>query len=188
MLVRIMILFITFLLLSCSFEPWKTVQYKDLKIENVRLHRYSNSLPDKTQFKDNYLNGAFISISAKGKNATVYSSKEPYAISINLKGKTDEHINFTVSDIKILSSKGIDYSELIHGLPVVIDLITIDLVRQNDDYVYGGYATDYIFNFCDDEIYISLILDVLTYEKNEKREMFFTLSKIIKRGLFQSYW
>jgi len=186
MLVRIMILFITFLLLSCSFEPWKTVRYVNIETENI-IHRF-DSLPDESQYKINYLNGAFVDIVIVGKDATVYSSKEPYAIFIFLTGKSDEHINFTIHNINILTSKGINYTETIQDLPIIIDFKTINLIPPNYNYIRGKYTTDYIYNFNDDEIYISLILDVLTEEKSEEKEMFFTLTKKIKRGLFQSYW
>ena len=177
---------VVLMLFSCTFEPWKTTKYIDLKVENLRLQGFNN-LPDKIQYEENYLNGAFIHIAAIGKNATVYSSREPYLVSINLKGKPSEHINFTIDDLKILSSSGINYFELINDLPITNDFKTKNFITMYD-LVYGQYSTDYIFNFHDDEIYISFLLEISTVEKTEIKEMFFTLTKVTKKGLFQSYW
>ena len=177
---------VVLMLFSCTFEPWEAVKYIDLKVENLRLQGFNN-LPDKIQYEENYLNGSFIHITAIGKDATVYSSKEPYLVSINLKGKPSEHINFTINNLKISSSSGIDYIELINDLPITNDFKTMSFTTMYD-LVYGQYSTDYIFNFRDDEIYISFLLGISTVEKTEIKEMFFTLTKVTRKGLFQSYW
>jgi hypothetical protein len=187
MFLRLIVIIITApILFSCTFKPWETIQYKNLETETI-VHRFDN-LPDKVQYEDNYLNGAFVDIGAIGENATVYSSREPYAIFIYLIGKSGEHINFSIDNMEILSSSGNDYSNSILDIPVIVDFETINLIPQNNNYVRGRYSTDYIFNFYDDEIYISFILEVSTEEKKERKEMVFTLTKISKKGLFQSYW
>jgi len=183
----IVVIIIAFILFSCAFEPWKTIQYKDLKTENIGPYGF-DSLPDEVQYEKHYLNGAFIIIGAKGKDATVYSSNEPYNFFIYLTGKTDEHMYFSIENIRIASSSGIDYTELISDLPITIDFKTINTIPKTVNYVRGRYSTEYIFNFSDDEIYISFLLEVTTKETKEKKEMFFTLTKITKRGIFQSYW
>ena len=109
---RAIVIIIVFVLSSCAFEPWKTIQYINLETENVGSYGY-NSLPDEIQYEKNYLNGAFVEIGAKGKDATVYSSKEPYAFIIYLVGKSGEHIYYSIDNIRILSSSGIDHTELL---------------------------------------------------------------------------
>jgi len=183
----IVVIIIVFILISCAFEPWKTIQYINLETENIGPYGF-DSLPDEVQYGKHYLNGAFIIIGAKGKDATVYKSEEPYNLFIHLTGKTDEHIYYSIDNIRIISSNGIDYTELISDLPITINFETIETIPKTVNYVRGFYSTDYVFNFSDEKIFISFLLEVTTIESKEKNEVFFTLTKITKRGLFQSYW
>ena len=173
------------MLSSCTFDPWQITLYKNLETENIGFYGISD-MPNEIKYNKNYLNGAFIDIGTKGKDATVYSSKEPYTLYIIATGKLGEHTYFTLKNLQIISSSGIDYSELIHDLPATIDFKTSDIIF--DDYLKGGYFTDYVFFFYDEEIYIKFLIEVSTKEKTEEREMFFTLTKLKRKGLFQSYW
>jgi hypothetical protein len=172
-----------FCLFSCAFSPWKATKYINLETDGISIYG-NKGLPDEYQYDKYYVNGAFIEITARGIVSYVHSEEGPYAILIYLIGKYGEHKDFTISNVKISSSEGIDYSELASDVPVTVDFKMIDVIPPNYDIVRGGYETDYIFDFNDKEIYISFQLEVLTEEKTEKKEMFFTLTKKTRRGLF----
>ena len=157
-----------------------------METANIGVYGYK-SLPDEFQYKDNYLNGAFIDIGTKGKDATVYYSKEPYAFFIKVTGVYGEHLFFTVKSIKIISNTGKDFSESILNLPSTTDFKLKKETPKNYNYVEGGYVTDHIFYFSDDEIYINIVIEIVTKKTKEEKKMSFKLIKTINKGLFQFY-
>ena len=174
------IIIFTISLSYCTIEPWRTIRYKDLDKD-----KHEDSFDVVRQDYKYFINDTYIRIGTQGKEATYYSSKQPYRLIIDLIGKIDHHLKYTIKDIVILSDSGIDYSELILNLPYTAYFEPLDVIIPNYTDAQGKYLTDFIFNFSGKEIYVKVRIEVTTQEKTEEDEYLFTLTRLIERGLFK---
>jgi hypothetical protein len=157
-----------------------------------------NSLPDPLKYDKYYVNNSFVTVAAQGLNATMYESSELYRIIIKVTGENNVNLRFIIHDFVIYSSTGKIYLKNFNNHKEIIAQRAEDLyisMNNNNEiyyYTYGVFATEEYFPFQEnkeDDIFISLIIQVISDNGSEKKEMKIKLTPITKSGLFQPlFW
>lgn len=178
---------ILILLNSCVYQPWEKRTYINETTHNkVKIGK----LPSFNNFKESFVNDAFVNIYVQPKKDGLYVGSAPYKVAVTFLANKGQNLAI-INDVEIeTSDKEISYA-------VSKDLFPLELTFNSETYTSSStsvtvkecfYTFEDEFNFSVErmeKVYIRLNVTIVSEEKLETGWIEYTFKPVKTKGSFQ---
>ena len=186
--IPITIFFILAVLVSvgcCKYSPWKKELYINHETETVFTH--DKGSPDKTKYKDFYVNESLIIVRINAHDASNITASSPYFVSVFANGEKDNHQYLIINSINIESNLN-NKTHSIKKMPGRAFYRPLSHNRNSnmveasfslrDDNIYLDFEKK-------EEITISMDIEVFSKDKSERKIIQYHFIPYLQKGYFK---